>query len=75
MATTKEKLESAFAKVRALPEELQEVALEALTEITDEPYRLSEDELAVLKPALERARRGETVSDEDMSDVLDKPWT
>jgi hypothetical protein len=75
MPTTKEKLESVFARVRALPEELQEAALEALTEIADEPYPLSDEELSVLRPALERARRGETVSDEEMSDVLDKPWT
>jgi hypothetical protein len=75
MPTTKEKLESVFARVRTLPEELQEAALEALTEIADEPYLLSEEELSVLRPALERARRGETVSDEEMSDVLDKPWT
>ena len=75
MPTTKEKLESAFARVRSLPEELQQAALEALTEIADEPYQLSDDELAVLRPALERARRGEAASDEEMADVLDKPWT
>jgi len=75
MSTTKEKLETAFAKVRTLPEELQKAALDALTEIADEPYQLSDEELSILKPALERARRGETVSDEEMSDVLDKPWT
>lgn len=75
MSTTKEKLESAFARVRALPEELQEAALEALNEIADEPYPLSDEELAILRPALERAKRGETVSDEEMAEVLDKPWT
>ena len=75
MSTTKEKLESAFAQVRTLPEELQEAALEALNEIADEPYPLSDEELAILRPALERAKRGETVSDEEMAEVLDKPWT
>jgi hypothetical protein len=75
MSTTKEKLESAFARVRTLPEELQEAALEALNEIADEPYPLSDEELAILRPALERAKRGETVSDEEMAEVLDKPWT
>jgi hypothetical protein len=75
MPTTKERRESVFARVRTLPEERQEAALEALTEIADEPYLLSDEELSTLRPALERARRGETVSDEEMSDVLDKPWT
>lgn len=75
MSTTKEKLESAFARVRTLPEELQEAALEALNGIADEPYPLSDEELAILRPALERAKRGETVSDEEMAEVLDKPWT
>lgn len=75
MPTTKEKLERVFARVRTLPEPRQEAALEALTEIADEPYQLSDEELSVLKPALERAKRGETVSDGDMAEVLDKPWT
>ena len=75
MPTTKEKLEKVFARVRSLPEAGQEAALEALTEIADEPYQLSDEELSVLSPALERARRGETVSGGDMAEVLDKPWT
>ena len=75
MPTTKEKLERVFARVRTLPETRLEAALEALTEIADEPYQLSDEELSVLRPALERANRGETVSDGDMAEVLDKPWT
>lgn len=75
MPTTKEKLESAFAKVRSLPEERQEAALEALNEIAREPYQLSDEELAILRPALERARRGETLSEEESAAVLDKPWS
>jgi hypothetical protein len=57
MPTTKEKLESAFARVRALPEERQEAALDAPKEIAHEPYQLTDEELAILKPALERARQ------------------
>ena len=57
--TTEEKLEALFAKVRALPEPRQLAAIEALSEIAEEPHQLSEDELAVLRPALARARRGE----------------
>jgi hypothetical protein len=74
MSTTREKLEVLFAKVRTLPEPLQEAAAEALAEIVDEPYRLSDDELAVLRPALERAQRGEVVPDSEVTDLLDKPW-
>ena len=59
MPTIQEKLETLFDKVRSLPQERQEAAVEALADITSEPYVLSEDELAVLKPALERAKRGE----------------
>lgn len=74
MSTTREKLEALFAKVRTLPEPLQEAAAEALAEIVEEPYQLSDDELAVLKPALERAQRGEVVPDSEVADLLDKPW-
>jgi predicted transcriptional regulator len=72
--TTDEKLEALFAKVRALPESRQLAAIEALSEIAEEPHQLSEDELAVLGPALERARRGEFVPDDEMADLFDKPW-
>lgn len=74
MSTTRQDLEAVFDKVRTLPEERQQAALEALSEIAAEPYQLSQEELAVLRPALERAKRGETVSDDEMSEVLDKPW-
>lgn len=74
MPTTHEKLESLFAKVRSLSEPRQQAAVEALSEIAEEPYKLSEEELAVLEPALERAERGEFVSEVDAAEVLDKPW-
>ena len=35
---------------------------------------LSASELAVLKPALERAGRGEWASDAEVSELLDKTW-
>ncbi|HEY7550706.1 MAG TPA: hypothetical protein VH913_14460 [Hyphomicrobiaceae bacterium] len=72
--TTQEKLEALFAKVRALPEPRQQAAIEALSEIAEEPYQLSDDELAVLGPAMERVRRGEFVPDEEVAELLDKPW-
>jgi hypothetical protein len=36
MATTEDRLETLFAKVRALPKPRQELAVEALSEIADE---------------------------------------
>lgn len=73
--TTQEKLEALFAKVRALPEPRQLAALEVLAEVTaEEPYVLSEDELAVLRPALEEAKRGENLVSADSLDLLNKPW-
>src|SRR5262249_24973749 len=49
MATTEDKLETLFAKVRALPKARQQLAVEALSEIADEEtYTLSDDEHAVL---------------------------
>ncbi len=57
MATIEEKLEELFAKVRNLPQDRQEVAAIALAEIVeDEVYVLSDEELAVLEPALERTQ-------------------
>ncbi len=74
MPTIQDKLESLFAKVRALPKERQEAAAEALADIASEPYQLSDDELAILKPALERSERGEFADDHDVDDLLNKPW-
>ena len=70
------KLESLFAKVRALPKARQDLAVEALSEIAgDEVYELSADERVVLEAALERAKRGEFASDADVAKVLDTPWS
>ena len=74
MPTTYEKLETLFAKVRSLSEPRQQAAVEALSEIAEEPYQLSEEELAVLRPALERTRRGEFVPETEAADLLDKAW-
>jgi hypothetical protein len=74
MATIEEKLEELFTKVRSLPKDRQEVAAIALAEIVEEEvYILSEEELAVLEPALERAKRGEFASDAEVDEVLNKP--
>jgi hypothetical protein len=72
--TTQEKLEALFDKVRSLPEPRQLALLEFLSEeVAGEPYVLSEEELAIIAPALEEARRGENLIDlEDLK--LRKPW-
>ena len=74
MNTIQEKLETLFDKVRALSEERQQAAAEVLSEIASESYILSEDEPRVLRPALERAQRGEYADETDVSELLDKPW-
>jgi hypothetical protein len=72
--TTKEKLEALFDKVRALPEPRQLALLEFLSEeVAGEPYVLSEEERAIVEPALDEAKRGENLIDlEDLD--LRKPW-
>jgi hypothetical protein len=72
--TTQEKLEALFAKVRALPEPRQLALIEFLgEEIAEEPYELTDEERAIVEPALEEAKRGENLIDiEDLN--LRKPW-
>ena len=75
MTTTAEKLEALFAKVRTLPVDRQEYAVMVLAELTDEDvYELSDEECAILEPALEQAKRGEFASDAEVDEILNKPW-
>ncbi len=75
MPTTENKLETLFAKVRALPKARQELAVEVLSEIAEEEtYQLSEDERAVLERPLERAKRGEFTSEAEIDEALNKRW-
>jgi hypothetical protein len=68
-------LETLIAKLRALPEERQVLAVEALAEITEtDVYVLSDEERAVLEPVLTEALRGDNLIDADEADVLNKPW-
>ena len=72
--TTQEKLEALFAKVRALPEPRQLALIEFLgEEIAEEPYELTDEERAIVEPALEEAKRGENLIDIENLD-LRKPW-
>ena len=72
--TTQEKLEDLFDKVRALPEPRQLALLEFLSEeVAGEPYVLSEEERAIIEPALADAKRGvNLVNIENLN--LRKPW-
>jgi hypothetical protein len=75
MSSTHEKLETLITKLRALPEERMELAVEALAEIAEpDVYVLSDDERAVLEPVLAEALRGDNLVDADKADVLNKPW-
>ena len=76
MTETRERLEALFDKVRALPEPQLEVVVDALDALTSESvYRLSDEELSVLLPELEGARRGEFASRAAVEAVLNTPWT
>lgn len=75
MANRQPHLEALFEKVRALPDRLQEQVAEAIADIAEQPYVLDEDELAVLLPEIEGAKRGEFASPEEVENILHKPWT
>ncbi len=62
-------------KAKRLPEERQRAVIEALRELLDEPYVLSEDELAVLRPALAEVQAGAALTDAETDDILNKPWS
>jgi hypothetical protein len=75
MTTTQEKLEVLFAKVRKLPEPRQQDVLDALIEIAEDGvYVLSDDERAILEPALADAKRDENLIDAERLDLLTRPW-
>ena len=43
-------------------------------EVLDEPYLLSADELAILRPALVDARAGKGLTGAETDDILNLPW-
>jgi hypothetical protein len=76
MSDIAEKLESLFTKVRSLPKARQELAVEMLAEIADEKvYVLTDEERAVIEPALERAKRGEFASQAEVDEAINKSWS
>jgi hypothetical protein len=64
------KLETALAKVRALPAEEQEHVAELIITWTDltqrDVYRLSDEERAAVRAGLEQAKRAEFIPDDEM---------
>lgn len=68
-------LEQAIAKVRALPEEKQQVAAELLEELAAvEIYEMSNDERQAVSEGMAEADRGEFISDAEAETLLRKPW-
>ena len=74
METTEHRLERLLARVRSLPDERQRAIVEAIEEIATEPYRLSAEELEVLRPAVAEARSGANLTDADTDESLNLPW-
>lgn len=75
MATTHQKLEALLDAVLNMPEAAQNAAIEALSEITAAPFEISDEEKAILEPALARARRSEFADERDVAAVLDRVWS
>jgi uncharacterized protein YjiK len=72
--TTLEKLDALLLKLRSIPEDRQRLAVEALSDITEDVYVLSDEERAILEPALDDAKRGKNLVDADTLDILNKSW-
>ncbi len=69
-------LEDAINKVRELPEAKQDEAAEMLLSVASksgEPVRLDAETRAAIREGREQARRGEFVSDEDMTAFFKRP--
>lgn len=74
MTVEASQLDALVEKLRRLPEWRLRSALESLREIVEEPYELTGEELAVLRPALDEALRGEHLTDAETDEILTKPW-
>ena len=75
MGETLDRIDILVAKLRKLPAAQQAAAVEALSEFTNEPYQLSDDELAILLPALADIHDGQNSTDAGTDDVLNGPWS
>ena len=75
MPTASTQIDDLADRAKRLPEERQRLIAEALREMLDEPYVLSDSELAILRSALADVIAGTHVADADTIDVLNQPWT
>lgn len=65
--STSAQIDALAERAKHLPEDRQQAIVEALREMVDEPYQLSDAELAILMPALADAAAGRNlVSFEDV---------
>jgi hypothetical protein len=68
-------LEQAIQKVRALPEDKQLLAAELLEELAaGEIYVMTPEERLAVGEGLADADRGQFVSDNDVENLLRRPW-
>ncbi len=75
MINSSQQIDTLAAKAKSLPEERQLAIVEALREMLEEPYELSAEELAILRPALAEVQSGVALIDADTDDILTKPWS
>lgn len=73
-ARMSDRLDAMIEKLKALPQDRIEEVLEILDAAIAGPLELSPEELEVLLPALDAAKRGEFASEETVQELLDKPW-
>ena len=74
---TKQEIEALLERVRTWPAAKQEDAAAILLALEAEegPYEPTEEEIAAIRIGLAEAERGEFASDEEVQDLLHRPWT
>ena len=75
MSVISDEIDALVAAAKRLPEARQKLVVDALREMVEEPYILSDAELAILLPALEDARAGRELTDAASDDLLSQPWS
>lgn len=70
-------LSEVLRKVAELPEERQDDAAHILLRLLENDasrYRLSDDQLHEVEQAIAEADNGQFASEEEVADVLERPW-
>ncbi len=68
------RFEAFIEKLRALPDDRQSKLIDIFEPLISQPVDLSDEELAVLLPALEAVKGGDVASEEEVRAILDQPW-